>query len=179
VDTNPSSGGTLGQNIALGFYCDNSVTTTSCSGNGPANTYYFAKNQPGYQNHCVDDDSLLQKLAAQGTNVDKVGCRDATVILWELPQWAQNINQGGSGWQNNGGGGPDRIRVARLLNFRIYCERPDSNLNSACTLPPKSVVGSAANSTVWGRFVSPAVTGSCPTCSGGPSLNGNSATLES
>lgn len=168
-NTNPGSGSNLGDNIALGFYCNNTVTANTCPGNSPANTYFFAKNQVGYQNVCAD------KFQSFG-----VGCRDAGVILWAQPQWATGLNTGGTGWANSGGGGPDRIRAARILNFRIYCDHSvPGDSNTVCNAPPKSVVGNAANSSVWGRFVSPFVSGPCATCTGAPSLNGNSASLES
>ena len=56
------------------------------------------------------------------------------------------------------------------MNFRFYCAY-DGNGN--CTRPPTGIVGSQSNSSVWGRFVAPLVIGSCPTCTGGPSLEGN------
>jgi hypothetical protein len=155
-----------GQNIALGFYCDGSVTTNTCPGNSPANTYFFAKNQPGFQNVCPD---LYQSTGA--------GCRDSAVVLWTDKQQA---NGAGTGWEA-ATGAPDRLRIARILNFRIYCDHATpADTTTPCSSPPKSVVGSAANSTVWGRFVSPVGTiKDCTTCTIGPSINGNSATLES
>jgi hypothetical protein len=167
-DVNPGAGSNLGQNIALSFYCDNTATANTCPGNAPANTYYFAKNQPGFQNECAD------VFAAYG-----VGCRDSGVILWTDPQRATGLSSGGTGWIS--GGAPDRIRVARILNFRIYCDHATTaDHSTTCSSPPKSIVGNAANSTVWGRFVSPAVIGGpCLTCTSGPSINGNTASLES
>jgi hypothetical protein len=173
VNVNPASGANLGQNVALGFYCDNTVPVSGigCPGNSPAGTYFFDKAHADFKNICPD------KFQSFG-----VGCRDAGVILWDQPQWATGLNNGGSGWASSGAGGPDRIRVAQILNFRMYCDHATaSNPNTPCNSPPKSVpgIGSATNSTVWGRFVSPFVGGPCPTCNTGPSVNGNTASLES
>ena len=157
-----AGGGNLGQNVAQGFYCGAGVTATSCPTSvNPAGTYFFAKNQPGYHDVCPDP--WGQRTGA--------GCRDTTVATWIQPEW---MNQAGTAWLSSAQGGPARVRLARLLTFRLYC---DHNAAGLCTQPPSSVVGSASNSSVWGRTVSSLITGSCATCTTGPSLNGNKAAL--
>jgi len=167
VDLKSSPAGDLGQNIAAGFYCGPSgVTATSCSTSiNPAGTYFFAKNKSGYHDVCPD---------AWGTRYG-AGCREAAVVTWTQPEWVVGLQTGGTGWTSSGSGGPARVRAARLLTFRLYC---DHDSNGLCTQPPKSIVGSAANSTVWGRAVSPLIVGTCATCTSGPSLYGNKVSLE-
>lgn len=174
VDANPAQGANLGQNIAVGFYCGSSgVSPTDCTVN-PAGTYFFAQNQQGFQPICDDD---------YGEDFG-LGCRDALIPAWgddnEFPfskglDWAQNLNLGGNGWVHSGGGGPNRVRIVRLLNMRLYCAYSGPGL---CTEPPKAVVGSAANSDVWGRFASQWEEGPCPECTGQPTIYGNVAVLE-
>ncbi|MHB1133487.1 MAG: pilus assembly protein TadG-related protein [Chloroflexota bacterium] len=172
----PAQGSNLGQNVAVGFYCGSSgVGSTWCDPTlNPAGTYYFAQNQPGMQPICGD---------YYGTQLG-LGCRDAVVPTWgdenvsnRGVDWATDLNSGGTGWSHSGGGGPDRVRLVRLLTMRLYCQYAGTGL---CTEPPKVVVGSAANSDVWGRFLSPFLV-ACPpgaTCTGSPSINGNMAVLE-
>lgn len=175
VDSHPSQLGDMGQNIADGFYCGSSgVTDRSCDITiNAAGTYFFAKKKSdgsprdGYFDTCPDPTGYGRRFG--------VGCRDATVVTWVEPQWAVGLGAGGTGWASNGSGAPDRVMAARLLNFRIFC---DHDTRGLCTQPPKSVVGNAANSSVWGMFVSPFIPGPCPTCTSGPSLNGNTAAPE-
>lgn len=182
----PGQGANLGQNVAAGFYCGSSgVTANGCPTTiNPAGTYYFARNQPGMQFPC---DDLYEQANP------KIGCRDAAIPIWgdESPtnlgvDWAvgANGNGGGSGWAHSGGGDPDRVRLVRLLVMRIYCEESGTDPTTGqkiCAEPPKSIVGNAANSDVWGRFISP-FKGACPVgvgvgCTGSPSIYGNIATL--
>ena len=167
VELQSSPAGDLGQNVAAGFYCGSSgVTATSCSVSiNPAGTYFFAKNRPDFHDVCPDQ---------WGTRYG-AGCREAAVVTWAQPEWVVDLQSGGTGWSSSGSGGPARVRAARLLTFRLYC---DHDNNGLCTLPPKSIVGSAAGSTVWGRAVSPLITGACATCTAGPSLVGNKVSLE-
>ena len=167
INTNPALGGNLGSTVASSFYCS-SIGTTATTCNPSINwtgTYFFAKDRPGYQDVCQD------RYGSSG-----VGCRDVGVLMWAQPEVANSVSTGGTAWSTRNGIAPDRLRVARILNFRIYC---DHDGGGNCTKPPSSVVGTASNASVWGRFVSPAVSGPCPTCTGAPSLNGNTATLES
>ena len=167
VDLSSSPAGDLGQNVAAGFYCGSSgVSATGCDPQiNPSGTYFFAKNQDGYSDVCPD---------AWGRTYG-VGCRAATVVTWVQPEWVVDLNTGGTGWATSGSGGPDRIRAARLLTFRFYCDHTTAGL---CTQPPKSIAGSATSASVWGQAVGPLVTGPCATCTTGPSLYGNKATLE-
>jgi hypothetical protein len=172
----------LGQNIALAFYCDNTVTLTTCPGNTatnnggtPALTYFFANGQPGFRNVC--DDDLTRSMTGDAR---LAGCRDVGVVLWTDPDHAEGINSGGTSWAINGGGGggPDRVRVARTLNFRIYCDHgTPGNINTPCGSPPQSIVGSGANSRAYGRFIS--LTGGGGGTTLPPSLNGNIVNFES
>ncbi|CAA9302627.1 MAG: hypothetical protein AVDCRST_MAG77-5794 [uncultured Chloroflexi bacterium] len=167
LDLSSSPAGNLGQNIAAGFYCGSSgVTATTCdTAINAAGTYFFAKNRPGYHDVCPD--TWGRRYGA--------GCRDAAVVTWTQPEWAVGLNQGGTGWATSGSGGPARVRAARLLTFRFYCDHSGAGL---CTQPPKSIVGTAANSSVWGRAVGHVVSGPCATCTTGPSLYGNKVTLQ-
>jgi hypothetical protein len=159
-DCNPSCGGVQGQNIATAFYCGNGgggATLYVCPANSvtddhnnAANTYFFAKDQVGFQNVCTND-ALYSTFIGDARFV---GCRDVGIVLWASPEWVVDLNSGGTGWTTSGGGGPQRVRVARILNFRIYCDHSvPTNPATLCDQPPKSIVGNAANSTVWGRFV--------------------------
>jgi hypothetical protein len=167
MDLKSSPAGDLGQNVAAGFYCGASgVTATSCdTALNPAGTYFFAKNQSGFHDVCPD---------RWGRSYG-AGCREAAVVTWIQPEWVVGLQTGGTGWTSGGSGGPARVRAARLLTFRLYCDHTTGGL---CTLPPKSIVGSAANASVWGRAVSPLIVGACPSCATGPSLYGNKVTLE-
>jgi hypothetical protein len=167
VDLKSSPAGDLGQNIASGFYCGSSgVSATGCETQiNASGTYFFAKSQDRYHDVCPDPWGWTYG----------VGCRDATVVTWVQPEWVVSLNTGGTGWTSAGSGGPDRIRAARLLAFRFYCDHTTAGL---CTQPPKSIVGSATTASVWGQAVGPLITGPCATCTTGPSLNGNKATLE-
>ena len=131
----------------------------------------------GYHDECNDVYGRLYQ----------VGCRDASVVLWEDAQWAKDIGSGGSGWASSpsaagrtGNDPPDRVRVARLANFRIYCSHDG---NTLCTQPPpQDLVGSRTNSSVWGRFVgSQAITigGDLSQFNRGASIYGNKVGLES
>lgn len=167
MDLKASPAGNLGQNIAAGFYCGSSgVTATSCPTTiNAAGTYFFAQNQPGYHPICPD---------VWGRTYG-VGCRDAAVITWTQPEWVMDLNLGGTAWTTSASGGPARVRAARLLTFRFYCGHTSAGL---CTEPPKSIVGNASASSVWGRAVGHVVSGPCPTCTTGPSLYGNKVTLQ-
>jgi hypothetical protein len=157
VDAQPDQGGNLGQNIAAGFYCSSSnVQSNSCSTNA-SGTYFFASGQTGFQNVCTD-----------GFSNGGAGCRDADVVTWTNPEASQGAPQNATSWQSVKNS-PDRITVARILNFRFYC---DHDGNGYCDNTPKSITGSSSNSTVWGRFVGPLIL-PCPTCTGGPSIFGN------
>lgn len=166
LDANPSQSGNQGQNIAAGFYCGPSgISANACPTSiNIGGTYFFAQNQVGFHNICPD---------AFGTQYG-VGCRDATVLTWGNPESPQGSVASSTQWQSVNSS-PDRVQVDRLLNFRFYCDHAN---DGTCSNPPKSVVGNAANSDVWGRFVSPFAS-PCPTCTGGPSLEGNTATLGS
>lgn len=168
VHLQSSPGGVLGQNIAAGFYCSSSgATANACATSvNPAGTYFFAQNQAGYHDVCPD--RWGQEFG--------VGCRDAAVITWVQAQWVVGVQQGGTAWSDAPmpGGGPARVRAARLVTFRLYC----GHAGGLCTEPPKAVVGNAANSSVWGRVVSPLIAGPCPTCTTGPTLLGNKVSLE-
>jgi hypothetical protein len=187
-NSDPGQGSVLGQNVAMAFYCDNSVTNLTCPNNNvtnnagvPARTYFFAKNQLSFQNVCTNDPTYASRLAdTSRPNARFAGCRDAGVVLWVDPEHAEDINAGGSRWSINGpggGGGPDRARIARILNFRIYCDHDTpTDVNTPCNQPPKSIVGNAANSSVWGRFL--ALSGSGPPSNLPPSLNGVTVNYE-
>jgi hypothetical protein len=154
LDAQPDQGGDLGQNIATAFYCSSSsVQASTCTANG-SGLYFFGQSQPGMHNVCND-----------GFSNGGAGCRDATIVTFTNPQVPNGNDTPWSSVNKN----PDRITVARLLNFRFYC---DHDGNGFCDNPPKSIVGNASNSTVWGRFASPFFP-TCPTCTGGPSIYGN------
>lgn len=190
VDANPGQGSNLGQNVAAGFYCGSSgVYARSCDTTiNPTGTYFFARNQPGMTFPCDDEYGKANPDVGH-----RIGCRDAAVPTWgddnldpanKGVDWAipAGLSNGGSNWNNNGGGGPDRVRLVRILTMRIYCEESGNDPMTGepmCSNPPNPIVGTSANSAVWGRFISPFY-GSCPpgaNCNGSPSVNGNVATL--
>ena len=187
VDANPAQGANLGQNIAAGFYCGSSgVGPDWCDTTiNPTGTYFFAQNQLGMPWY-HDPDNPTTVCSDMYTRNFGLGCRDAAVPTWgddikdssnKGVDWAAGLASGGTGWNHSGGGGPDRVRLVRILVMRIYCQYTAPNL---CTEPPKAVVGNAANSDVWGRWVSPFLV-ACPpgaTCDRSPSINGNMAVLE-
>jgi hypothetical protein len=168
----PSGNG--GQNVADGFYCGgtSSVAATTCSTSvNPAGTYFFAKNQPGYQDECDDDFGRAYHL----------GCREAQVLTWTT---AQGYNKNNGTWvgAGNGNDAPVRVQVARYLTFRFYCKQ-DPNTgscsNAVQTKDHVPGVDTSGNNHVYGRFVAPFIGGSCSTCTGAPSVNGNWAGLDS
>jgi hypothetical protein len=164
LDNSNGGGGDLGSNVADAFYCSPpSVSADNCS-DFATDTYFFAQNQSGFQDHCTDGFSL---------NTNGSGCRDATVITWTNPLATKGAAQNATKWDNNTKTNPDQIQVARLLNFRFYCDHDGSGY---CTSPPKSIQGNSGKDTVWGRFVAP-FSASCPGCNGGPSLNGDTVTM--
>ncbi len=157
-----ASGGNQGQNIAAGFYCGASgVTPTSCpTGINASGTYFFATNQDGFEATCPDEFGETYGY----------GCRDVTVPAWANPEWVTGLASGGTGWNTTGGGGgPNRVRIVRLLNMRVYCKWE----GSTCTKSPTNT-----NSDVWGLFLSPFEENQCTDCTSGPSINGNVAVLE-
>jgi hypothetical protein len=157
---------TTGQNVALAFYCDNTAMANTCPANSPANTYFFSKDKLGANNVCQDDPFGAQY---------GVGCRDVAVPIWDMPDRLK-----GGIWDNTGSFAPDRVRISRVLNFRIYCDHQVPNDPSTlCTNAPK-FVGSSSNSRVYGMFVSPLISGPCTSnCAPGPTINGNYASLDS
>jgi hypothetical protein len=162
MSANTNQGGTQGQNIASGMYCgSSSVTATTCgTSTNIGGTYFFARNQPGFHDVCPQPDPF-----ANG----QVGCRDAAVIIFENPEVA-----GASGFTSTDKQ-PDRVTVATIYNFRFYC---DHDGNGYCDSAPKSVIGSATNAQVWGRFVAPNDPSiQCPPDCAPPSLYGDTASL--
>jgi hypothetical protein len=158
LDSGQSSGNS-GNNVAAGFYCTSStVHPGSCDSSGlnSTGTYFFANTQSGFENVCTD-----------GFSTGGAGCRDANIVTWINPLAPQGSAKKATSWQTVKNS-PDKITIARILNFRFYCDH-DAN---GCDAPPKSIVGNGSNSTVWGRFVGPFVS-PCPTCTGGPSIFGN------
>ncbi len=163
VSSNPNQSGNLGTNIGDGLYC-RAVSVTN-GGNGcstsisPSGTYFFAKNRllGGAGLPCPD---------IWGAAPYNLGCRDTGVAVWIDPQ-----RSAGAAWvpaSNN----IERVRIRRILRFRIYCA---FDANGNCTNPPPG----SAKSDAQGRFVSAFISGPCPTCTIGPSLVANTATLES
>lgn len=139
----PSFRGDGGNNVSSAFYGPGSATT--------GGTFFFAPNQPGFYAICPDDYGI-----ANGWS-----CRDASIILWENAE-----KNSGTNWTPSGQN-PERITVARILTFRLYCS-PSG---------PGSCGDLGSNSTILGRCVGPYNPPPviCKTC--GPSLNGNSASL--
>jgi Flp pilus assembly protein TadG len=158
--------GSEGQNIAIGVYCDNTVTKNTCPGNTPSGTYLFAQNQTGFHATCPDDFGI-----AYG-----VGCRDVTVPTWITPEAAGTCNPGKVPcWQAvTGTGAPDRVEIANFRQFRIYCSWGTANGDQVCNGAPSAVPGAATGtSTVSGRYLGPFL-GNCDpaTCNQAPNLNG-------
>src|SRR5262249_44455339 len=137
---NPS--GNSGNNVAAGFYCtSSSVHPDKCDSTvlNSTGTYFFANTQAGFQDVCTDGFSTLG-----------AGCRDANVITWINAMSPKGDVKTSTEWKSVNKS-PDKITIARILNFRFYCDH-DAN---GCDAPPKTIVGNGSNSTVWGRFVGP------------------------
>ncbi|HSH79423.1 MAG TPA: pilus assembly protein TadG-related protein [Herpetosiphonaceae bacterium] len=133
-DAPTAGGGSLGANIAKGIY--GSPTPSDCG------TYFFA-----------DPDGLADPnpaYAAWGPY------KDVVIFTWGNPEtW----NSGTNTWQSCPGscsGGPNRVQLIHLYNFRIYKNYTTSN------------------SEIWGRIIGKALPPdtTVPTC-GGPSIHGN------
>lgn len=167
--------GNMGNNIALAFYCDNSVNGALCPNNSPANSYYFAPGQPEFQQVCDrNKDDIARAYSVGGTTL---GCRNVQIVLWNDPEWAVT----GLAWSpiKVGGGGPERIRAARILTFRIYCAH--DNAGRCVNPPPNNIPGvtGSGKSRVYGRFVSPELEGTPPPGTTPVTIYGNYATFES
>lgn len=169
----------MGNNIALAFYCGTSVNGALCPNNSPANTYYFAPGQPDFEPDCnPDKDDIARTYGVNGT---RIGCRNVQIVLWSDPEWAV----AGLAWSplKVGGGGPARIRAARILTFRLYCTYPRNGQNThLCIEPPPNTIDGvtgSGNSRIYGRFRSLDLEGAPPLGTHPVTLIGNYATFES
>lgn len=178
--------GNMGNNVALGFYCSGSgtPTDTSCIG-PPSNTYFFA--EPATMIPCPADDYFQGLLDLDDPGSAMLGCRDATVLLWDNPEevkYAGGPNTGGIKFDPlSGNKQPDRVRIYRKVMMRFYCETDPST--GFCTDRPNQVgaaVGqnTSNNSSVWGRFLTKVVNTCADAggCSSSVSIKGNVAYLE-
>ena len=176
-------GGDLGQNIAKAFYCDGK-TANDCpsldtdlvnSGGVAPGSYFFAKDKITVPcNDWLGDFAIREGV--------QIGCRDAYIPAWGNDRTNHDVEwqRGDTTWDahedgKDSGGSPDRVRIVRLLNMRLYCQ-VDKYGN--CSTAPGALTGDYGNSNVYGQFVSPFVNGPCPECEDGPTIYGNVAVLE-
>lgn len=165
VGSNPNQSGNLGTNIADALYCRGGGGFVTNGGNGcsvsisPSGLYFFARNKllGGTGAKCPD---------MWGQPPYNLGCRDTGIAVWTDPQ-----RMAGPNWVSTSNNF-DRVRISRILRFRIYCAFDASGY---CTDPPPG----SARSDAQGRFVSEFVSGPCPTCTIGPSPVANTVKLES
>lgn len=143
------SAGDGGANIASGIYGSPSAPT--CAG-----TYFF-QNQtaidPDYPQWGPYRDVLVYTYDVTGPCNQNVNNATNNCYYW---------TPGQDNWRANGGGGPNRVKLMRILNFRIYRDYTNSN------------------SEIWGRVISPVFPpdtpiGSCSISPGttGPNIYGN------
>jgi hypothetical protein len=140
---NPAQGGNQGSNISQGIYGQPSAPT--CAG-----TQYFFSTPDGtdpahptwgpYRDVDVFTYDICQRNAA-----------GACTTQWPV-YWNDKTNV----WQTGTSGGPDRVRLVRLMNFRVYRDYDTSS------------------SRIWGRLVSKVMPPDTPPgCSAGPNAYAN------
>ncbi|MHB1133486.1 MAG: pilus assembly protein TadG-related protein [Chloroflexota bacterium] len=180
VNASPAVGAALGSYIADGFYCNGQGDEDSCpNGVNPSGQYFFSQStDPDFGSPaklpCDDEWGEMYKDAPK-----RIGCRDATILVWgNTLEWADRHGYAYSGFVNGTANAPDRLMPVRFVNMRLYCE--EGNRVGECEEPPKSIVGHAGTSELFGRYAPPFLNG-CPSggsCNVGPNANGVWVTLE-
>lgn len=153
----------LGGRINDGFYCNTGGgTQTTCTKN-PANSYFFALNQPGLYFVCPDDYGKEYNL----------GCRDASIATWNL---LEAPNKKNTDWETDASIKPERARLASIVTMRLYCAHGTGNEDDYCNNQP-TALSNCPNGTsgVCGVYAAPYGTVPCDTCA--PTLNGVMAKL--
>lgn len=157
VSASPGQTGNYGSNISDGLYCKPqyiSVDGNFCTdaATSPSGTYFFARKElVGYNASTPLNQKILCPPPDDFGAAYDFGCRDAGVLTWVEPQSSSG------GFWNYDHSNPERVRGARILTFRLYCKWTTINGNAYCSDPPAPFT--TQSSTVFGRWISHAVTG--------------------